>query len=142
MSKNGNDKKSLQLGEPIGTAAAKLRKSILFALVQNAGLDICFRCGRKIERASEFSIEHKIPWLDSADPVGMYFDLNNISFAHFSCNVGAARNIKRIDCPEGTSWCSGCKQFLSLDKFSRSRSRRLGVGSICRNCNKIKYPNR
>jgi len=38
-----------------------------------------------------FSIEHKIPWLDSSDPVGLYFDLNNISFSHHSCNVRAAR---------------------------------------------------
>ena len=41
-----------------------------------------------------FSIEHKTPWLDSGDPIGLYFDLDNISFSHLSCNCRASRRGK------------------------------------------------
>lgn len=44
-----------------------------------------------------FSIEHKEPWLDSADPLGMYFDMANISFSHISCNTSEARRKPRKD---------------------------------------------
>lgn len=37
-----NKKKSEQLGMPLGTASAKLRKSILFNLLKEAGKNICF----------------------------------------------------------------------------------------------------
>ena len=84
-------KKKEQLGMNHGTAANKLRKIILFALVKEAGLDNCYRCGERIERVEDLSIEHKIPWLDSDDPKGLYFDLNNIAFSHLSCNSSAAR---------------------------------------------------
>jgi hypothetical protein len=89
---NSNKKKYDQLGMPFGTAGAKLRKTIIFDLIVKCGLDVCFQCGRKIERVEDFSIEHKQPWLDSENPVGMFFDLNNIAFSHLSCNVGAARS--------------------------------------------------
>ena len=38
-----------------------------------------------------FSVEHVTPWLDSEDPVGLFFDLKNISFSHRNCNSSAAR---------------------------------------------------
>ena len=41
-----------------------------------------------------FSIEHLKPWLDSNDPVGLYFDLDNISFSHLSCNISDARKLE------------------------------------------------
>lgn len=86
-----NEKKRRQLGMPNGTATARLRKSILFKLVQETGRNICFQCGKAIESEEELSIEHKVPWLDSGDPVKLFFDLNNIAFSHLSCNVAACR---------------------------------------------------
>ena len=38
-----------------------------------------------------FSIEHKVAWLDSENPVDLYFDLENISFSHLKCNVKNSR---------------------------------------------------
>ncbi|MCK4706837.1 MAG: hypothetical protein KAT90_15280, partial [Gammaproteobacteria bacterium] len=90
MSK-GNDKKSKQLGMPIGTASNRLRKLLMFSMAKELGRDICHQCGEKIETPEEFSIEHKEPWLDAADPIGMFFDLDNISFSHLMCNCGAGR---------------------------------------------------
>lgn len=89
---NSLRKKQEQLGMPLGTASAKLRKSILFSLLKETGKNICFQCGRIIENEDELSIEHKIPYLDSKNPKELFFDLNNIAFSHLSCNVKAARH--------------------------------------------------
>ena len=94
MSKS-NKKKSEQLKMNHATAANRLRKMILFRLLQDIRSDRCHRCGELIETVKELSIEHKIPWLDSEDPVGLYFDLDNIAFSHLSCNSGAARRVDR-----------------------------------------------
>ena len=89
---SSNRKKYEQLGMPLGTASNKLRKQILFSLVQETGKDFCFQCGETIKSIDNFSIEHKIPYLDSDDPVGLFFDPENISFSHLKCNVRAARS--------------------------------------------------
>jgi len=47
------------LGMPIGTASNRLRKMILFDLVQRLRLDDCYRCGKKITDVKNLSIEHK-----------------------------------------------------------------------------------
>jgi hypothetical protein len=81
------------LGEPFGTATNKLRKSILFKLVKELNLDICFRCEKRIEDINNFSIEHKIAWQSSKNPVEMFYDLDNIAFSHLDCNC-KARNTR------------------------------------------------
>ncbi|RPJ69204.1 MAG: hypothetical protein EHM20_16665, partial [Alphaproteobacteria bacterium] len=68
-----NEKKSKQLGMPIGTATAVLRKNILFSLIKQLELDVCFQCGEKIESVDNLSIEHKVPWLDSENPTELFF---------------------------------------------------------------------
>ena len=89
-----NKKKAEQLGMPHGTAGNRLRKRILFALIREAELDTCCRCNKKIEDVSDLSIEHIVPWLDSKDPIGLFFDLDNIAFSHLRCNIGSARKPK------------------------------------------------
>ena len=91
MSKKGNERKSKQLGMNHATAANRLRKMILFKLIQEASLDNCYQCGERIENVENLSIEHTKPWLDSDDPVGLYFDLDNIAFSHLSCNASNGR---------------------------------------------------
>lgn len=86
-------KKSEQLGMNPSTASHRLVKDILWKLIVDTGNDKCFQCGSEMTREN-FSIEHKTPWLDSEDPLGLFFDLNNISFSHHSCNVGSARKKK------------------------------------------------
>ena len=89
--KESRKKKDEQLGMPLGTASAKLRKSILFSLLRESHKNVCYQCGRIIDEEDELSIEHKIPWLDSDNPKELFFNLENIAFSHLSCNIGAAR---------------------------------------------------
>lgn len=88
---NRNQKKQDQLGMPIGTATNRLKKSVLFSLLKKLDENICFQCNQVIDLEDDLSIEHKIPWLDSQNPVEMFFDLDNIAFSHLSCNIGSAR---------------------------------------------------
>lgn len=81
-------KKKLQLGMNPSTASHRLIKDILFRLLCEAGKDKCSRCSLSLTR-NTFSIDHKTPWLDSADPVKLFFDLENISFSHMACNFRA-----------------------------------------------------
>lgn len=76
------NKKTQQLGMNPSTATYRLLRDLLFDNVKDTP---CFRCGEKMTRDT-FSIEHKKNWMDSDDPVGNYFDLNNISYSHQSCN--------------------------------------------------------
>jgi hypothetical protein len=87
-------KKETQLGTHRAIAERRLQRNLLFSLVVSAGHK-CFRCGRELTRET-FSLDHKIDWLDSPDPVGLFFDLDNIAFSHLSCNKAAGRNGKRL----------------------------------------------
>lgn len=90
----GNIKKEQLLQMSLGKANNILRKSILFSLVQRCGLDICYRCSKRIRSEAEFSIEHKDAWLFADDPVKAFFNLENISFSHLKCNVSAGARRK------------------------------------------------
>lgn len=87
------DKKQQQLGMNPSTAQHRLRMDLLFAFVKAAG-HRCFRCGGELTRDS-FSIEHKVPWLDTDDPKFNFFDPENIAYSHPACNFGAARRINK-----------------------------------------------
>ena len=86
-------KKHLQLGMNPSTASARLIKDLLFKLAITQG-HVCYRCGKPLVRET-FSVDHKVPWLDSDDPVGLYFDLENIAFSHLLCNFKVARRTNR-----------------------------------------------
>jgi len=83
------DKKTAQLGMSPSTASGRLVKDILFDFVEKSGYT-SYHCGEQMTRET-FSIEHKVPWLDSEDPVGLFFALDNIHYSHLSCNARAAR---------------------------------------------------
>ena len=92
----------------MGTAAARLRKMLLFSLAQQLNLDICFKCGEQIKTVAEFTIEHKKPWLHvSAE---LFWDLANIAFSHAACNK-PNRYRTGIFSKHGTvaRWRRGCK---------------------------------
>jgi hypothetical protein len=103
-------RKQEQLGMPLGTALARLRKLIMFRLVQRLGEDTCYRCGLKIETVKDLSIEHKQPWFD-VNP-SLFWDLDNVAFSHLSyCNAGnRRRGVERLTGENGTGWCSGCER--------------------------------
>lgn len=81
--------KEIVLGMAWGTAAHRLRKQMMFRLVQKCREDICFRCGNKIESALELSLDHIKDW-ENVDVV-LFWDLDNIAFSHRNCNVKAAK---------------------------------------------------
>lgn len=79
----------------MGTAANRLRKALMYKLASQLGLCKCFRCGEPIEDPDGLSVEHKESWLDSQNPVGLFFDLENVAFSHFRCNISVARKVNR-----------------------------------------------
>lgn len=90
------NKKQEQLGMNPSTAQHRLLKDILWDLVVKANLDTCCKCGNKMCR-NTFSIEHIVPWLDSENPVDLFFNLNNIAFSHLLCNIADRRNPQKWD---------------------------------------------
>lgn len=88
------------------TASNRLVKDVLFKLAVDAGHK-CFQCGGELVRDS-FSIEHKVPWLDSCNPIALYFDTENIAFSHHGCNVGARRKVP-ARCGTRSMYSKGCR---------------------------------
>ena len=103
-----NEIKSEQLGMAFGTAGNRLRKQLMFELVVQAGRDTCYRCGEPITCSEHLSIDHKEPWQDSDDPPAMFFDLENVTFSHLACNIGAGRR-KAASHPSWTTYENGCR---------------------------------
>lgn len=102
-------KKQTQLGMNPSTASNKLVKDILWKLIVQTERDTCYKCGDKMSRES-FSIEHIQHWLDSDNPVGNYFNLDNISFTHHRCNVRDKRDTRKLKpCGTHQSYDRGCR---------------------------------
>ena len=105
----------MQLGMNPSTAAGRLVKDVLWKLIQQTGQGTCCKCSEPMSRET-FSVEHVTPWLDSEDPVGLYFDLENISFSHLRCNVGDARSArKKYESPE--------EAYQAKLEYNRGRNR-------------------
>jgi len=134
--KTKTKKKYDQLGMSYGTAANKLRKMIMFELIQSQGTDVCHQCGKKIESVDVLSIEHMEPWLDSEDPVGKFFDLTNIAFSHLSCNSSSARYTgpKRQTDTDGNVKCTKCGLMKHRSEFHKNKTDATGVNSWCKCC--------
>jgi len=92
-----------------GTAAHRLRKAILFSFAKRLDLNWCYQGGCEIEDIHRFTIEHKVPWLDSEDPVDLFFNMDNIAFSHDSCNYRASRGRIGKPCPSVTAYRKGCR---------------------------------
>lgn len=133
-SERGNKRKNDFLGINFGTAHSRLRKMIFFSMAVELGRDICFRCDRKIETASELSIDHKIDWLGVDKD--LFWDIDNIAFSHLICNISVSRpnSRRRIDAEDGFAWCSACKKFLPVENFGKKSNRWNGLWYTCRKC--------
>lgn len=120
---------------PFGTASSKLRKLIMFSLVQKLGEDSCYKCKKKIEYVEDFSIEHKRPWLHvSAD---LFWDLDNITFSHSRCNKpDRVRTSARMQ--NGKLWCYSHKDFIPVSEFHKHRNKPFGYQRQCKSCKKSK----
>ena len=88
-----HEKAERVLGVNAGTARNRLVKDTLFRLAVAAGHK-CYRCGGELDRQT-FSIEHITPWLNSDDPVRLFYDQDNITFSHLSCNSSAGEKVPR-----------------------------------------------
>lgn len=114
-------KKNDQLGMNVGTASNRLVKDLLFSYVKGTP---CYHCGGKLGR-DNFSIEHKTPWLDSEDPLGLFFDLDNVTFSHLSCNSAAARKpTKKYDSSQEQKKAGHKRYRESLSKEVRQQRRK------------------
>ena len=82
-------KKQKQLGMNPSTASGRLIKDLLFDFAVKNG-HTCHRCKKELTRI-DFSIEHIKPWLDSENPIDLFFDLDNIAYSHLKCNIRASR---------------------------------------------------
>ena len=129
---NGNKKKYKQLGMPYGTAYARLRKMVLFKVLRESGKNVCFQCNGLIQNVDDLSLEHKRPWLDSADPIETFFDLENIAFSHIKCNVAAGRKWSSGQLTHGITGydyhgcrCDKCKAAKSIKNTKRIRHRNV-----------------
>lgn len=126
-------KKQEQLGMNPSTASGRLVKDVLYKLVVQTEQNACFHCGEQMSRDT-FSIEHMTPWLDSEDPLGLFFDLDNISFSHHSCNVAAGRKPNRKYADEGEAkqaHLEGARQWKRKNRVydpeeRRQRYQRIG----------------
>lgn len=140
-----NAARAAQLGMPWGTAMHKLRKSIIFQLIQKTGDDTCVRCEKVIETVDEMSVEHIKPWLH-VDPE-LFWNLENVAFSHLACNkvdrpnydglkMGsfAMRHRTQDRSARGVAWCGVCKSELPLERFTRDRNKYNGVQDLCREC--------
>lgn len=85
------------LGVHPGSAQRKLSKSIEFSLVIETERDTCYRCGEKITKDEEFTIEHMESWMASDNPIEKYYGLSNIAFSHRKCNRPHATQTKGKD---------------------------------------------
>ena len=127
-------------GVPVGTAANRLRKQVMFHLLKRLGENICYRCGKIIVSADDLSIDHKDSWIDNHDS---FWDLDNIAFSHFLCNSLAAdrklpykreRVKSRKMGPPGTVWCQGHQDFLPIDNFYNRSDHWNGKDPYCKDC--------
>jgi len=120
------------LGMDYGSARQKLVKNLLFTFAKRLSMDICYRCNKPIDNIDDFSIDHKKSWLHNSPD--LFFDVDNVSFSHCSCNYGASAETRKKIGPEGTSWCSGCQDFLDIKEFSICRNRWNGLDLYCKPC--------
>lgn len=129
-----NRKKAQQLGMSFGKASHELRRAMTLHLLQKLGEDSCYRCGKKIERPEDLSMDHKIDWLDN-DPK-LFWDVLNVAYSHKWCNKTGRRErpTLRVVGPAGTSWCTRCKEHKPIAQFQKCARRWNGLDDSCKEC--------
>lgn len=106
---NKKDKlESQQLGMNRTTAASRLVKDLLYKYITLHG-EVCDICNKPMTR-KDFSIQHRKPWRHSENAAEMYFDLDNIAFAHLSCNSSIKRDPRKPSaCGTISKYTKGCR---------------------------------
>ena len=119
------------LGMSYATANSRLRKIVLFHLVQRLSLDICVRCNKKIENVADLTIDHIKHWYGVS--VDLYWDPTNTGFSHFSCNSQhqASKKEKTI---KGKAWCARHGSYVDISMFAENKAHRNGLQRDCNLC--------
>ena len=116
-------KRDETLGIPYGTAMNQLRRKIMFNLLCKLNLNSCFRCSKEMT-VEDYTIEHKEPW--RSKDAELFWDLENISFSHKSCNSGSKRHVNRygpqIERPPGYNYCTECKTLKLDSEFWKNKN--------------------
>jgi hypothetical protein len=134
-----NKVKAEKLGMSYGKARNDLNKKIMFSLLQLTDMDICFRCGEKIECQETMSVEHVEAWLNSDNPVEKFFDLGNISFSHRTCNFAAAEKTVAFSQVRGVTGYKGVRanrpsrKSKGMYTVTRDRKWKPWAATICHN---------
>jgi hypothetical protein len=131
---NRNERIAQQLGMSHGAAAGKLRKQVLFHLLERLKENVCFKCNELILTPDDLSIEHKKPW--EGRDASLFWDLENIAFSHCDCNRPHIHGggLHRPTFPPGMIWCSGHKQLLPESNFYKDSSTWHGFRFTCKEC--------
>lgn len=90
-----NEKKSQQLGMPIGTATSKLRLKVIFDLLKHFNYNFCHKCEKEIISSEDLSLTHLKHWLD-VDP-SLFWRQDNITFTHRDCRAAQLIEDKMIE---------------------------------------------
>ena len=118
---NTVDKKRAELlGMHPSTAQARLLRDILFDYVSKAS-EKCYRCGGELSR-DNFSIDHKEHWMQADNPFEAFFDIENISYSHQSCNSGAQYK-RGKGCGTLWSYKKGCRCNECVEAKSKENKR-------------------
>lgn len=134
-----NGSKKEQLGMPFGTANYQLKRNLIFNYLNQLHKNECFVCKKQMT-LENYSIEHKIPWLDSKNPKELFFDLDNISFSHKKCNFKSARKTHEIVWEEGKAWCWSCTTMKLLEDFPPSKiNHRTRSCRVCATIDRKRY---
>jgi hypothetical protein len=122
----------------LSAATHKLRKLLLFEAMRELNKLNCFQCGETISSVDSFTVEHKVPWRLTENPMDVYFDLSNIAYSHHSCNSGAAR---KADTHPGARkytdkerQCSDCHVWKPFRDSCRNRGKASVREIMCRQC--------
>lgn len=129
-----NQLKSDILGMPFGTACNRLRRIVMFSLLEKHGENVCFKCGKLITKADELSLEHKTAWQNIG--ASLFWDLDNIAFSHVGCNLPTG--FVRREIVDGKLWCSSCKSLHPVSLFHKETRQRTGYALLCKKCSNAK----
>lgn len=131
-------KRDAFLGMPHGTATNRLRRNIMFSLLEKLKENTCFKCGLTIGTADTMSIEHKEPWENRDGGVDLFWSLDNIAFSHRSCNVPhvyrSGNSHVAENKPVGKQWCTTHQSYLDEGLFWKNSSRSSGFELQCKDC--------
>lgn len=139
-----SDKKSQQLGMPLGTAQNRLRRILFFNLLVKYNENICFRCKELILSSDDLHIDHKEPWIDASPE--LFWDTSNIAYSHAKCNCSARRTppvIKPLNTDGQELFiCRICKKQDVSSFFIKDPNRYKNISSVCKDCKSIENKKR